>query len=219
VSEEATDWGGPSDETGKTEVPCHSRCSSIKIPPSSRALCAEYRPKFCCPSPVMQEILQQDVILTEKINLNGLWPTFFFLVMKIIRDFLSLGNTIGIYLSVSKKHIWLIINWLTSISRIFHIFGDIAIASEGLQNLGPCSLSREGSLSFHTCCDTGPRFFPSHPHSASYDTPRGVSTYTFGYRRTAAQDFQNTPIHMHVFNILNPYPFIYPDPVIYFLTV
>jgi hypothetical protein len=24
-------------------------------------------------------------------------------------------------------------------------------------------LSREGSLSCHTCCDTGPRFFRSHP--------------------------------------------------------
>jgi hypothetical protein len=38
---------------------------------------------------------------------------------------------------------------------------------EGLQNLVLCSalshLIRKGSLSCHTCCDTGPRFFPSHP--------------------------------------------------------
>jgi hypothetical protein len=40
------DWGGPSDDTGKTEVPCHSRCDTIKIPPCSKALSAEQRPKF-----------------------------------------------------------------------------------------------------------------------------------------------------------------------------
>jgi Fe-S-cluster containining protein len=43
----------PSDETGKTEAPCHSRCGTIKIPPCSRALSAKHRPKFCSPSPAM----------------------------------------------------------------------------------------------------------------------------------------------------------------------
>jgi hypothetical protein len=38
----ATEWGGPSDETGKTEVPLHSRCGMIKIPPFSKALSAEH---------------------------------------------------------------------------------------------------------------------------------------------------------------------------------
>jgi hypothetical protein len=37
----------------KTEVPCHSRCGTIKIPPCSKALSAEQRPKFCSPSPAM----------------------------------------------------------------------------------------------------------------------------------------------------------------------
>jgi hypothetical protein len=32
-------------ETGKTEVPCHSRCDAIKIPPCSKALSAEHRLK------------------------------------------------------------------------------------------------------------------------------------------------------------------------------
>jgi hypothetical protein len=32
----------PSDETEKTEVPCHSRCDTIKIPPCSKALSAEH---------------------------------------------------------------------------------------------------------------------------------------------------------------------------------
>jgi hypothetical protein len=49
----------------------------------------------------------------------------------------------------------------TSRSRIFHSYGDITIAHEGLQNLGLCSgpFSRQGSLSCHTCCDMGPRVF------------------------------------------------------------
>jgi hypothetical protein len=54
---EATEWGGFSDETGKTEVPCHSRCGMIKIPPCSKTLSMEHRPKFCSsPSPVMVTI-------------------------------------------------------------------------------------------------------------------------------------------------------------------
>jgi hypothetical protein len=43
----------------------------------------------------------------------------------------------------------------------------LTIAGEGLQNIGLCSALRafeqEGYLSCHTCCDTGPRFFRSHP--------------------------------------------------------
>jgi hypothetical protein len=44
---------GPLDETGKTDVPCHSKCDSIKIPPCSKAMSAERRVKFCSPSPAM----------------------------------------------------------------------------------------------------------------------------------------------------------------------
>jgi hypothetical protein len=61
------DWGGPSDETGKTEVLCHSRCGTIKIPFCSKALSAEHRPKFYSPSPAMVtspckwKILERDV--------------------------------------------------------------------------------------------------------------------------------------------------------------
>jgi hypothetical protein len=57
------EWGGPSDKTGKTEAPCHSRCGTIKIPPCSKAL----RSKFCSPSPVIVaspykwNILERDV--------------------------------------------------------------------------------------------------------------------------------------------------------------
>jgi hypothetical protein len=57
----------PLDETGETEVPCHSRCGTIKIPPCSKALSAEHGPKFCSPSPAMVtspykwNILERDI--------------------------------------------------------------------------------------------------------------------------------------------------------------
>jgi hypothetical protein len=55
----------------------------------------------------------------------------------------------------------------TSHSRIIHLYGEVTIAGKGLQNLGVNSgsepLSRDGPLSCYTCCDTGPRFFRSHP--------------------------------------------------------
>jgi hypothetical protein len=44
---------GLSDETVKTEAPCRSRCGTIKIPPCSKALSAEHRPKFAALLPVM----------------------------------------------------------------------------------------------------------------------------------------------------------------------
>jgi hypothetical protein len=46
-------------------------------------------------------------------------------------------------------------------SRIFHLYGDVTIVGEGLQNLFSGPLNREESLSCHTCCDTGPQFFLS----------------------------------------------------------
>ena len=44
--------------------------------------------------------------------------------------------TIRIYID------WLIIYGFTSLSRIFHLYGDVTIAGEGLQNLGLCSALR-----------------------------------------------------------------------------
>jgi hypothetical protein len=61
---------------------------------------------------------------------------------------------------------WLIIYCFTSRTRIFHLNGDVTITGEGLQNKayawrsGP--MSREGSLSCHTCCNMGPRI--TRPH-------------------------------------------------------
>jgi hypothetical protein len=46
-------------------------------------------------------------------------------------------------------------------------YGDVTIAGEGLQNFGLCSVLRAleqgGIFKYHTCCETGPPFFRSHP--------------------------------------------------------
>ena len=58
----------------KTEVPCHSRCGTIKIPPCSKSLSTEHRPKFCSLSPAMVtspykwNILDRDVKHYQSIN-------------------------------------------------------------------------------------------------------------------------------------------------------
>jgi hypothetical protein len=49
----ANKCGSPSAGTEKNEVPCHSRCDTIKIPPCLKALSAEHRPKFCSASLIM----------------------------------------------------------------------------------------------------------------------------------------------------------------------
>jgi hypothetical protein len=57
----------------------------------------------------------------------------------------------------------------------FHLYGDVTIAGEGLQNVGLCSVlrtfQRKGSLSCHICCDTGPRFFRFHPKDRPIHSP------------------------------------------------
>ena len=44
MSSEATKGGGPSDETVWSEVPCHVRYGTIKIPPGPRIISTEQRP-------------------------------------------------------------------------------------------------------------------------------------------------------------------------------
>ena len=46
LSHRAIKWGGPSDETAKTEAPCIGRCGTIKIPQCSQAVKAEHMPNF-----------------------------------------------------------------------------------------------------------------------------------------------------------------------------
>jgi hypothetical protein len=83
-----------------------------------------------------------------KFYLN-LWlcPFNFFLMLSFmemghILDF-SVIEFIGrMILQVTHFNDWLIIYGFTSRSRIFHLYGDITITGEGLQNLGLCSALR-----------------------------------------------------------------------------
>jgi hypothetical protein len=52
---------------------------------------------------------------------------------------------------------WLIIYGFTSRSRIFHLYGDVTITGEGLQNLGLCSALRafeQGGIFIMPSCRT-----------------------------------------------------------------
>jgi hypothetical protein len=63
----------------------------------------------------------------------------------------------------------------TSHLRIFHLYGDATLPVKVCKILayarrsGP--FSREGSLSFHTCCDMGPWFSRSHPKDSPILSP------------------------------------------------
>jgi hypothetical protein len=80
-------------------------------------------------------------------------------------------------------HDWLIIYGFTSRSRIFHLYRDVTIAGEELQNLGLCSALRafeqEGILIVPHLLDLGfPVSFEGPPHSvASYRHTRGYREF------------------------------------------
>jgi hypothetical protein len=85
----------------------------------------------------------------------------------------------GKEMCTTNKTDWLIICCFTSRSRIFH--GDITIADEGLQNLGQClalgAFEQGGIFKLcHTCCDTGLKFFLSHPKDRSIQSPLTTCT-------------------------------------------
>jgi hypothetical protein len=61
---------------------------------------------------------------------------------------------------------WLIIYCFTSRWRIFHLYGDVTIAGEGLQNLGLCSAL--GALSRRHCRDTGPQMLKTVDQTFSF---------------------------------------------------
>jgi hypothetical protein len=99
---------------------------------------------------------------------------------------------------------WLIMYGFTSRSRLFHLYGDVTIAGEGLLNLGLCSalrvLSREGCLSCHTYCDIGPWFFRSrpkdHPIQSPFTTHEGMWRiyYSLDPQRHIWNKFLSNPI-------------------------
>jgi hypothetical protein len=57
-------------------------------------------------------------------------------------------------------------------------YGEVTITGEGLQRRsGP--LSRDGSISCHTCCDTGPRCFWSHSKDHPLTSRKGIRRISF----------------------------------------
>ena len=69
LSYKATKWGGPSNDTAKTEVPCHSRCGIIKIPPCSIDISAKQWQKFYS-SPPLHGWHIADTALNPKQSIN-----------------------------------------------------------------------------------------------------------------------------------------------------
>jgi hypothetical protein len=70
---------------------------------------------------------------------------------------------------------WLFIYCFTSLSRIFHLYGDVTIASEGLQNLDLCSVLRafeQGGIFIvpHLLWHGASVFQVSSERTAPYDT-------------------------------------------------
>jgi hypothetical protein len=74
-----------------------------------------------------------------------------------------LNAELRLILDMTSSYKWLIIYSFMSCSRIFLLYGDVTIASEGLQNLGLCSAFRafeQGGILIvpQIYCDTGPLF-------------------------------------------------------------
>jgi hypothetical protein len=109
----------------------------------------------------------------------------------------TLSYLCKIFYYASSTYIdWLIIYGFTSRSRIFHLYGDVPITGEGLQNLGLCSALRtfeqEGMLIVPpACCNTGPRFFRSHPKDRLIQSP--LMTHKGMWRTNSNQDPHGSP--------------------------
>jgi hypothetical protein len=77
----------------------------------------------------------------------------------------------------------------------------------------PWPLSREGSLSCHSCCDTGPRFFRSHPKDRHIQTPLTSPTHKGMWRVYFNPDPRGPPFsHLlrhtgiwRIYSILDPH--------------
>jgi hypothetical protein len=69
---------------------------------------------------------------------------------------------------------------------MFHLYGDVTIAGEGLQNLGlrVCSALKafEQRGIFITCRDTGPRSFRSHPKDCPIQSPLTTHERVWGIK-------------------------------------
>ena len=67
-----TKWSGSSDETAKTEAPCHSRCDSINTPSCSKALSAK-QITIACNSDVFIWMKYQQLTLEFSVTNKACW--------------------------------------------------------------------------------------------------------------------------------------------------
>jgi hypothetical protein len=122
--------------------------------------------------------------------LNILWCIFY-----------NLCDVYSISCDVYSKSCDWLIDWLIDYIlfyvplKIFHLYGDVTIAGERLHARRSGPLSMVGSLSCHSYCDTGPRFFRSHPKDRPFQSPL---TTRMGARRT----FSNPDPHEILWCIL-----------------
>jgi hypothetical protein len=84
-----------------------------------------------------EDLLQEMTVLIFKFI--GDWNDVAYLQTIFCLQIANIG-------SISNELDWLIIYGFTSRSRIFHLYGDVTIAGEGLQNLGLCSAHRAFEL-------------------------------------------------------------------------
>jgi hypothetical protein len=110
---------------------------------------------------------------------------------------IPLPTVYGAYTCISIDRLFII----TSRSRVFHLYGDVTINGEGLPILGLCSgpLSKEGSLSCHTCCDRRPRFIRSHPKDQPIQSP--LTTHEEMWRIYSNPDHHGYNMYLEVDSI------------------
>jgi hypothetical protein len=114
------------------------------------------------------------LVLIRRLFLFSLYYFFF-----RISNFFDLSITEETW--VVEMRIWFICFFVFSRTRNFSAVWRLSpLPVTGLQILpyARCSvpLSREGSLSCHTYCDTGPRFIRSHPKDWALTSQSGIRT-------------------------------------------
>jgi hypothetical protein len=128
----------------------------------------------------------------------------FFTLISIFPPQQNLGCNFIIIFSTTILEIYWLIDWLFTVLRsaqeYFTYIETSPLPVKGCKILayarrsGP--LNREGFLSCHACCNTGPWFFRSHPKDRPIQWPL---TTRMGMRKT----YSNPDLEIYVENIIN----------------
>jgi hypothetical protein len=154
--------------TFRTEVPCHSRCGTIKITPCSKALSAEHRPKFCSPSPAMVtspykwNILERDTFNNQallKLPMNYILATLILHLLIIKKKITAIVRLCTELLILCRVWMLLVGTVLRKVSICFFVrlsnFSAIRPVTARAAKLDLClaftASSSEGSFTCHSC--------------------------------------------------------------------